>query len=178
MKSIYKQRKEINIANFELLHLGTLYGARNLDFLFKAIDELDNLSVKFKVVNVGAVYCENLPYYLSRDDFEYISTMTRKDALIRASKSSCLLLVQHADSRSEETIPYKTYDYLNIGIPILGLLNNDELTRLLTERGHMVASSLSIKSIKRSLSSLAKQAEINKGNRSLNIKKQFMDVLK
>lgn len=171
------QKRKNGAVEIELLHLGTLYGARNLDFLFKAIDELDDLRVKFKVINVGAVYCENFSYYQSRNDFTSVDTMTRKDALLRASEASCLLLVQHADSRSEETIPYKTYDYLNLGIPIIGLLNNEELASLLVERGHMVASSLSIESIKSSLLSLTEQLNINNRDNSLNIKKQFMDVL-
>ena len=46
------------------------------------------------------------------------------------------MLIQHNDNRSNVTIPYKTYDYLNIENHILALLNSDELTKLITHYGH------------------------------------------
>ena len=60
----------------EILHLGTLYGSRNLDLLFKTVDKMYEKgllmkgSVKF--TNVGSVYTENVEDYKARKDFQLI----------------------------------------------------------------------------------------------------------
>ena len=58
-----------------------------------------------------------------------------------------LLLVQHTDNRSKLTIPYKTWDYLNLQKPILALLNNNELKTLLDELGHYTCNVNDVDSI-------------------------------
>lgn len=140
---------------FEFLHLGTLYGSRNLDLFFDALDALHEegfeLARAVRVVNLGAVYCETASRYLSRPDFQSLDALDRVDALRRARQASCLMLVQHADERSRETIPYKTYDYLNLGLPVFGLLNNDELQALLESCGRHAAQADDLEAIKRTL---------------------------
>ena len=37
------------------------------------------------------------------------------------------------------TIPYKTYDYLNLGRTVLGLTNSRELNEILVSTGHLAA---------------------------------------
>jgi len=122
-----------------LAHVGHLYGSRNLDLLFEAIDQLvaekEVSAGFFQIWSLGPAYVQGRSKYLNRDDYRESSLSTRVDALKQASTADYLLLVQHSDSRSEETIPYKTYDYLNLRIPILGLLNNAELVQLLEGRG-------------------------------------------
>lgn len=137
------KRQRLNNENrvFEFLHLGTLYGSRNLDNIFKALDELyeDNDIVKgeIKILNLGSVYCETKDQYLRRDDFEIIEETGRINALKRANLANCLIIIQHNDNRSIETIPYKTYDYLNLQKPLLAIINNDEIVNLLNKNNNI-----------------------------------------
>jgi glycosyltransferase involved in cell wall biosynthesis len=139
----------------EFLHLGTLYDARNLDNFFKALDNLREQGVenaqKIIVKNLGDCYLGNIRDYIERVDFEILEPRSRIEAIKRASEAQALLLVQHSDSRSSETIPYKTYDYLNIGRPIFALINNPELNEMLTSKSHYVASDISTDSIQTTL---------------------------
>ncbi len=77
----------------------------------------------------------NYSEYLAREDYREFPLGGREQGLKQAALADFLLLVQHSDSRSEETIPYKTYDYLNLGMPVVGIINNPELRTLLGETG-------------------------------------------
>ncbi len=171
---------------FEFLHLGTLYGSRNLDLFFDALDALHEegfeLARAVRVVNLGAVYCETAPRYLARPDFQSLDALDRVDALRRARQASCLMLVQHTDERSRETIPYKTYDYLNLGLPVFGLLNNDELSTLIQSHGGHTAQADDPASIKAALRNcLTAQAEARVKrpvvDERLDISRQFLQIL-
>lgn len=117
----------------ELLHLGTLYGTRNLGSLFEALDFGVQEGVfeaeEFRVVNLGADYTaiERL------GDYSALPALGKTDAISRASDSDVLLLVQHSDDRSLETIPFKFYDYLNLDKPILVIGRNKEIKALLSD---------------------------------------------
>lgn len=171
---------------FEFLHLGTLYGSRNLDLFFDALDALHaegfELAQAVRVVNLGAVYCDTAPRYLARSDFQSLNALDRVGALARARNASCLMLVQHTDERSRETIPYKTYDYLNLGLPVLGLLNNDELCALIELNGGFTAQADHLGSIKRALRSCLTALADSSGEfanvrDSPDISVQFLQVL-
>lgn len=116
----------------EILHLGTLYGTRTLAPLFTAIDKGLAEGVispgDFSVVNLGSDYSASS----ARTDYIELSPLARQDALNRASQSDVLLLVQHTDDRSLETIPFKFYDYLNLSRPILVIGRNREIEDLLS----------------------------------------------
>ncbi len=171
---------------FEFLHLGTLYGSRNLDLFFDALDVLHeegfDLARAVRIVNLGAVYCETAPRYLARHDFQSLDALDRVEALRRARRASCLMLVQHKDERSKETIPYKTYDYLNLGLPVFGLINNDELRAMIESSGGHAAQVDSIEAITRALRACLSdldavpevQREVACGP---NISRQFLQVL-
>jgi hypothetical protein len=141
--------------HIEFLHLGTLYGARNLDNFFLALDNLRRMgcenSDRVKVKNLGDLYLENTASYLSRIDFEILPPQERSQALQRAVEANVLLLVQHADTRSLETIPYKTYDYMNLKKPIFGIINNPELVSLLDSTSHFLANATAVESIQQTL---------------------------
>jgi hypothetical protein len=178
--------KSGKVGGFEFLHLGTLYGSRNLDLFFDALDALRQegfeLAHAVRVVNLGAVYCETAPRYLARSDFRSLDALDRVDALRRARQASCLMLVQHTDERSRETIPYKTYDYLNLELPVFGLLNNDELQTLIELHGGHAAQADDVEAIKQTLraclSGLVGERTAQKEiAHSLNISRHFLHVL-
>jgi hypothetical protein len=127
----------------QILHLGTLYGSRNLDKLFSALDSLYKKDVvqpgAVQITNLGSVYTHNAEEYKKRPDFNYLPERRRLDALEIAKHADFLLLIQHDDSRSEETIPYKLYDYLNLGIPIILLIKNQEIEELCHQYSELIA---------------------------------------
>jgi hypothetical protein len=127
-----------NVGNgkVELLHAGTLYGSRNLRPLFQALNtgyaEGRFSSSKLQITNLGSDYTVTE----AREDYEELPMLPRDEALARASKAQVLLLVQHSDDRSLETIPFKLYDYLNLDVPILVLGRNQEIRNLLSDRDY------------------------------------------
>jgi hypothetical protein len=137
------------------MHVGSLYTSRNLDLLFAAIDELKSTSFelahRIKIVNQGELNLVDSEGYRIRSEFNEWPIVGREFALEKAARADFLLLIQHSDSRSEETIPYKTYDYLNIGVPIFGLTNNTELDKMIEDSGGFVGSSKSLEKTVHSL---------------------------
>ena len=91
------------------------------------------------------------------------------------------MLVQHADTRSNETIPYKTFDYLNLKRPIFGVTNNPELEALLNSSLHFLADANSVESIEQILMrflnyyDLGEKSEIPTEN-IFQIDKQFAKI--
>ncbi len=117
----------------EFLHAGTLYGTRSLQPLFKALDA-GYASGKFapehiQISNLGADYTGTEP----RVDYRELDLLPRNAALERARHAQALLLVQHSDGRSLETIPFKLYDYLNLDVPIIVIGRNPEIRELLAD---------------------------------------------
>lgn len=127
------------------MHVGSLYTTRNLELFFEALKTLNesgfDLERRVQIVNQGDLNVGDDSHYLNRSNFKLWPVVGRQEALAKAASADFLLLVQHSDSRSEETIPYKTYDYLNLGVPIFGLTNNPELDSLISMSGGFVGSS-------------------------------------
>jgi hypothetical protein len=121
-----------------VVHLGTIYGTRNFDKLFLALDSLyqndKSLQGKILVINVGMTDCKNSTIYSERKDFKMQSFLSRVEALEFASTCDYLLLLQHTDKRSIESIPYKLYDYVNLNKPLICLINNNEIEEFLKEK--------------------------------------------
>lgn len=137
------------------LHSGTLYSNRNLDLFFSALDELrgdgNEAAKRVHIINQGNLAVTNENDYRMREDFTELALADRYASLKTAAHADFLLLVQHSDTRSEETIPYKTYDYLNIGVPVFGLTNNPELDQLIEANEGFSADSRSVTDIKKVL---------------------------
>ncbi len=131
-----------------LIHLGSLYQSRNFDTLLQAVDALPPNIVRIE--NLGHVAADIVGRLNQRPDLVRISPLVpREQALERAKKADFLLLIQNNDDRSSVTIPFKTYDYLQLGVPIIGLLrNNPELADLLTRYGHHTADVSDVKSVR------------------------------
>lgn len=123
-----------------IVHLGTLYSTRNFYTLIEAIDRLISegqlTENQIEVANLGEIYGEIKEHHLAKSYIKQFPIKPRREALIDAKHYSVSLLVQHADDRSKLTIPYKTYDYLNLHHPILALTHNQELYDLLKNQGH------------------------------------------
>lgn len=123
-----------------MVHLGTLYSTRNFDSLIQAVELLIERGLlssdDIRIVNMGEIYGDYKEYYLSKSYVSQEGIVPRQVAVKKASTFDVCLLIQHTDDRSRLTIPYKTYDYLNIGNQILGLTNNIELDGLLRSYGH------------------------------------------
>lgn len=179
-------RRMRNKVRLQLMHLGSLYGNRNLDALFEALDALvlegTIRTSDVEVVNQGGLYLDNGPSYLQREFFRQSDRVTREEALLAAAHTDVLLLVQHTDSRSLETIPYKFYDYLNLEIPIFGIVDNIELERLIRASGGYTAKPTSIDQISRVLLRfLSKEKEVPRGagensSPKFEIRKQFLKI--
>lgn len=114
-----KNKNEESLQKLRLIHLGTLYSTRNLNTLIQAIDELigeEQLKEnQIEILNLGEIYGEIKEHHLSRNYVKQEGIKPREEAVKIASSFDVSLLIQHSDSRSEATIPYKTYDYINIG---------------------------------------------------------------
>lgn len=170
--------------SFTFMHVGSLYTTRNLELFFRALDSLRDsgfdLAKRVQIVNQGDLSVENQNLYISRGDFKLWSVVGRQEALVKAASADFLLLVQHADSRSEETIPYKTYDYLNLGVPIFGLTNNPELDSLISENGGFVGSSTdldkTIAALRAALLSMNASTPKGTAKVSIDINKQFVKI--
>ena len=178
------KEEDLEKSTISLIHIGTLYGSRNMDNLFTAIENIERsngLEGKvFKVTNVGSLYLGNSEEYLVRTNFNQFSEVERAEALHIATKADYLLLIQHKDDRSLETIPYKTYDYLNLGIPILGITNNPELDEMILDQGGIVADANSVSSIQSGLMQIITDPKpTKKPNNSdgLDITHQFVKLL-
>jgi glycosyltransferase involved in cell wall biosynthesis len=121
-----------------LHHFGTIYSTRNYDNLIEAIKKIDAIeyNVNFSLTHHGNKIDQiglNLPGCLV---FSQEDTESRENAYSKLGLNSMLILIQHKDERSKLTIPYKTWDYLNLMKPILALLNNKELKEILDKLGH------------------------------------------
>lgn len=141
-KMVLSKNKSTN-EKFTLVHLGTLYSTRNMDTLISAIDILIKQNKinedDFQIINLGDIYGDFQREYIKKKYIQQLPTLPREKAIAFASNCDISLLIQHNDPRSTTTIPYKTYDYLNVGNPIFGLLNSVELEEMLISKGHFCA---------------------------------------
>jgi len=128
--------------SIKLIHVGTLYGSRNLNELIRAIkiakESLDE-EFSIEIINVGEIYCDERDQYVDSGLVTIVGEKPRQEALAFL-ENGMPLLIQHIDSRSEETIPYKTYDYLNSGRTIFGVLYSKELFSLLDDGVNLVSN--------------------------------------
>ncbi|NVK33308.1 MAG: hypothetical protein HWE23_02440 [Rhodobacteraceae bacterium] len=151
-KSLNSKKKPL-----EILHLGTLYGSRNLDKFFRSLDKLyadgEVERGTILITNQGSVYTDNADEYARRDDFRLLKEKSRLEALQVAQNADFLLLVQHDDNRSAETIPYKLYDYANLKLPIIMLVKNPEIKELFPQYEDFIADCGDEQAIKDALSS-------------------------
>lgn len=163
----------------EIFHVGSLYGTRNLNNFTLALNELllspDFKDLRVKITNIGDLDDHIYTSSNNRFEFESFPEMDREVALSFAANASILLLLQHTDERSKETIPYKVYDYLNLQLPIIGLIDNREISQLLASPTFYESPAGDLDAIKRALSLCI--SSIQRGDKisfqKLYIQKQF-----
>jgi LmbE family N-acetylglucosaminyl deacetylase len=148
---------------FRLVHLGSLYSTRNFVAITAAIDSLVAAGglreSDIELINLGHVSPEIRAKISSRSYVRIMPPVSRIEALEFAAGCDVALLIQNSDERSRVTIPYKTYDYLNLGNRVLALLNSDELTELLEQCGHVAVPLSDVPAITRELERLLRKAE-------------------
>jgi len=152
------QRKGNSNGKLRMIHLGSLYATRNFRSIIAAIDSLiESGRLKasgVELINLGHVAKEISDEILLKPYVKILPPVAREEALRIAADCDVTLLIQNSDERSKVTIPYKTYDYLNLGNGLLALLNSDELTELLARCGHIAAPLSDVDAIARSLALL------------------------
>ena len=120
--------------------------------------------------------------YLNRKEFQHLEPMDRKSALEYCTDMDALIIIQHTDKRSQETIPYKVYDYFNLNMPIIGVINNTELREILVDNNSIVADTNSIDSIASSIKELVNRIDsktfININKVDFDISEQFNSIFK
>jgi hypothetical protein len=133
-----KYTKSIIEFPIKIFYFGEMYSTRNYNSLFLAMNLLmsrgENLF--FEVDHYGSNTVNIIDRLPETVKFEVKSRISRENGMEIAVSYDLLLIVQHTDNRSRLTIPYKTWDYLNLQKPILALLNNYELKMLLDSLGH------------------------------------------
>ncbi|MFM1957928.1 MAG: hypothetical protein RI929_291 [Actinomycetota bacterium] len=119
----------------ELTHFGTLYGSRNFSLILDLLhrSNIQNGHNQVSLVNYGHMDSELAESYANSREIQRRSAMPRSEALRRMAASGGLLLIQHRDSRSEETVPFKLYDYTKTDRPIFAVIANEELRELLSD---------------------------------------------
>ena len=182
----FSKRNKIEVKKDKLtiIHLGTLYSTRNFYTLIEAIDclieEKKIREEQIEILNLGEMYGDLKKHHLSRSYIKYETIRPREEAVKIAGTFMVSLLVQHSDDRSNATIPYKTYDYLNISNPILALTNSDELHDLLSNSGHIAININDIEGIKVSILKLFnnyKECKDEVNSVAIDILKQTTEII-
>jgi hypothetical protein len=169
----------VNKNSINMIHLGSLYEGRNLNTLISAISYLvDNPKYKnlnFRITNIGGMGGQIYSGLSRKIQFEVLPEMDRESALNHASKASILLLIQHRDQRSKETIPYKIYDYLNLQIPVFALIDNEEIKDLLGDSAAFTAQVGEVEEARMALSACIDSVLTGKSQiyKTVDIKSQF-----
>jgi hypothetical protein len=129
-----------------LAHFGTLYRGRNtghfLNALEKLLTEQPELQQTIQVHCYGALdrTAHEATAFSIPGVLQLHERISRKQATQIMTAMEILLLIQHVDSVSSETIPSKVYEYLQSGRPIFALTyRNPELAQMLSDLGHVTA---------------------------------------
>jgi hypothetical protein len=153
-----------NKLRVRIAYFGEMYSTRNYYSLILAIEKLNsqNSKLKFQIDHFGRQVKIDYDGLNKNLIFKNRTPIDREKAMREALAYDLLLLIQHTDNRSKLTIPYKTWDYLNLRKPILALLNNDELKLFLDSLGHYTSNVNDIESIVNTILRFIKDNEENR----------------
>ena len=127
-------------------HLGTLSDIRNLEHLFKGIEALAirNPTLANNITLNLAGSCDkqvvhSIETFTLSNNVNRFGKISREEAHSILEKADIALLIQGYGPISRETIPSKTFEYLQSGKPILALVDdNNQLATMLKEHNHSV----------------------------------------
>lgn len=128
---------------FTLTYTGSMYGRRNPESLFKAIElllsqkllESNNLHLRF-VGRFGAEVQEMFDKATFKDSIEIVNYVPHSKSIEYLLKSDALLLVVDESKESEEIVPGKVYEYIGVKVPIIAIgPNHSAIADLLAETG-------------------------------------------
>ncbi|MDQ1266376.1 MAG: hypothetical protein QG635_1528 [Bacteroidota bacterium] len=113
---------------FTLTYSGSLYGRRNPESLFTAIEQLirdgrinpARICLRF-VGRFGAEVEEMFSKASFRNSIETISYIPHSESIALLMRSDALLLIVDEAKESEEIVPGKVYEYVGVGKPILAI---------------------------------------------------------
>lgn len=140
-------------------HFGSLGGSRNLkvflEGLWLLLAERPELATAVRLDLYGS--CDPLSRRLIDDVplpgvIRIFGRIPRRESLLAMKRCGVLLLIQNTEAFSTETIPSKTYEYLHVGRPILGLVHhNPELGQMLIALGHTAVAADSPEVVKQAI---------------------------
>jgi glycosyltransferase involved in cell wall biosynthesis len=128
--------------DFQILHVGSFYGARNPDALLECLAEIGREDILF--VQIGGSF-ESYERFKHRVRIKIVPLLPREQALELMRQASLLYLKQGWEAGVSEYIAVgaKTYEYLATGLPILAETppgDNAELVRKYAASGYVVTS--------------------------------------
>ncbi len=126
---------------FTITYTGSLYGRRNPESLFKALENLMNAGIvksnEFKIRLIGRFGNEihqMIENTFIRNQIEVLSYLPHNESLVHLMKSDALLLIVDESKESDEIVPGKVYEYLGTNRPILAIgPTNGAVAKLLYE---------------------------------------------
>ncbi len=143
-----------NYNKINFTYLGSLYQTRNFDNLMISIKNISQKNRDFLnlfEINIFGNMDVDIKARIISNGSKYTKIhglVSRETAISFARNSDILILVQNTDDRSIVTIPFKTYDYLNSGKVIFGIIfKNDELKAMLESHGHVSCQADNIEDI-------------------------------
>ncbi|TWJ19289.1 glycosyltransferase [Geobacter argillaceus] len=140
-------------------HFGSLGGSRNLKVFLEGLrlllEERPELADVIRLDLYGT--CDRLSRrliseFLAPGVIRDYGRIPRNESLVAMKHCDVLLLIQNTEEFSSETIPSKTYEYLHVGRPVLGLVHhNPGLSRMLAALGHTSVSAGSPEAVKQAI---------------------------
>jgi hypothetical protein len=140
-------------------HFGSLGGSRNLKVFLEGLRQAVSERPELAAIVCLEIYgsCDPLSRRIIRE-FPWPEMIRdhgripRNESLVAMKKTGILLLIQNTGEFSAETIPSKTYEYLHVGRPILGLAHrNPELVLMLSSLGHTAVAADSPHAVKQAI---------------------------
>lgn len=128
-------------SKFTLTYTGSMYGRRNPESLFKAIEKLINLEKinpdDVRLIFVGRFGDEIHEMFNNasfKDKIEIYGYVPHKESVEFILRSDALLLVVDESKESEEIVPGKVYEYIGTRKPILAIApENSAISNLIKE---------------------------------------------
>ncbi|ROL57869.1 glycosyltransferase [Bacteroidetes/Chlorobi group bacterium Naka2016] len=117
---------------FTLTYTGSMYGRRNPESLFKALEflvqkrEVSKNEFKIKLIGrFGAEVHHMIEKTFVKDSIEVVPYLPHRQSLEQLMKSDALLLIVDESKESKEIVPGKVFEYLGTGRPILTIAPTD-----------------------------------------------------